>query len=805
MLRAPLEAVWNDAGLSIRLLRRQPAFAAVALLTLALGIGASTAVFSVVHAVLIRPLPYPEADRIVRFRIEASSPGSSVVFDALPVTTALTWGARSTTLSAMALYNDRALTLSTPDGPFRLTGISATPNLFDLLGVAPMLGETFRDATTGRRDIVLSHTAWTRFFAADRLAIGSTATFDHEPYRIVAVMPASFGFPTPEAMFWVPLPIDPGGSRGMVLPAIGRMRPGATVEAMLQEGRDELGDAGDARISQRLGARTLQDQMVGGVQRLLWVLLAAVGFVLAIATVNVALLLLTRGAKREREFSMRLALGAARSRLVRQLFTEGLMLGALGGAAGLGLAWLGLATLRNLAPADIPRLREASLDGEVLVFALALTFATSVLFGVLSAGRTVAVDPVRALMGAGETPLSRSSAPSRRRLNALAAGALAMTMVLLVGAALLLRSFVGLVRVDQGYEPAGAIGLQVTLPQARYPGPAARLAFHDRLLERLAETSGVSVAGLAPTIPGRQPAGRFDFRAGGLPSDRDPFSMHVVDVHMVTEGFIEAMGLRVVAGRTFRSTDTPGAEPVMVISQSLARQEFAGRNPVGELLYSGTGNRRVVGVVADVRPVAPGAEIKPSALLPLRQNADILEWFSSVTVMARGANPRGLAAGVRALVLSLDPEMPPFNVRRLDEDVSRLVAGPRFSAFVLSVFAATAFLMAAIGVYGVMAYSTGLRTREIGVRIALGATRGDVRRLLLRDGAVVIVTGLVIGFVAAVWLAQSLTGLLHEVAPADPAVLLLVAAVLASAGLIAAFLPVRRATGSGALDALRQE
>ena len=454
--------------------------------------------------------------------------------------------------------------------------------------------------------------------------------------------------------------------------------------------------------------------MVGGVQRLLWVLLAAVGFVLAIATVNVALLLLTRGAKREREFSMRLALGAARSRLVRQLFTEGLMLGAIGGAAGLGLAWLGLAALRNLAPGDIPRLREASLDAEVLVFALALSFATSLLFGVLSAGRTVAVDPVRALLGGGETPLSRSSAPSRRRLNALAAGALAMTMVLLVGAALLLRSFIGLVRVDQGYEPAGAIGLQVTLPQARYPGPAARLAFHDRLLERLAGTSGVSGAGLAPTVPGRQPAGRFDFRSGGLPADRDPFSMHVVDVHMVTEGFIEAMGLRVIAGRTFRATDTSGAEPVMVISQSLARQEFAGRNPVGELLYSGTGNRRVVGVVADVRPAAPGAEIKPSALLPLRQNADVLEWFSSVTVMARGANPRGLAAGVRALVLSLDPEMPPFNVRRLDEDVSRLVAGPRFSAFVLSVFAMTAFVMAAIGVYGVMAYSTGLRSRQIG-------------------------------------------------------------------------------------------
>ena len=260
-------------------------------------------------------------------------------------------------------------------------------------------------------------------------------------------------------------------------------------------------------------------------------------------------------------------------------------------------------------------------------------------------------------------------------------------MVLLVGAALLLRLFIGLAQVDQGYDPHGAIALQVSLPQSRYPGPAARLAFHDRLLERLTRTTEVTAAGLATTLPGRQPSGRFDFRAGGPPADCDPFSMRVVDVHMVTEGFIEAMGMRVIGGRTFRANDSAGAEDVMVITQSLARQEFAGRSAVGELLYSGTGNRRVIGVVADVRPTAPGAEIKPAAFLALRQNTDILEWFGSATVVARGQNPDGLASGMRALVLSLDPEMPPFNQRRLEQDVSRLVAGPRFSAALLSVFA----------------------------------------------------------------------------------------------------------------------
>jgi putative ABC transport system permease protein len=558
-------------------------------------------------------------------------------------------------------------------------------------------------------------------------------------------------------------------------------------------------------MTERLSARSLQDQMVGGVRRLLWVLLGAVGFVLVIATVNIALLLLTRGAAREREFSVRLALGAARSRLVRQLFTEGTVLGLAGGVAGLALARLGLELLMNLAPADIPRLREAALDVQVLGFALLLTLATSLLFAVLSTGRTLAVDPLRAFVGTGESRLSGAAAPSRRRLNTLAAAGLTMTMVLLVGAALLLRSFIGLALVDQGYDADGGIALQVSLPQARYPGPAARLAFHDRLLERVSATSGVQSAGLATTLPGRQPTGRFDFRAGGPPVDRDPFSMRVVDVHMVTEGFIEAMGLRMIAGRTFRSTDAAGAEEVMVITQSLARQEFADKNPVGEMLYSGTGNRRVIGVVADVRPIAPGAEVKPAALLPLRQNSDVLEWFATATVMARGTDPAGLLPGMRSLVLSLDPEMPPFNMRRLDDDVSRLVAGPRFSAAVLSLFAAIAFVMAAVGVYGVFAYSTGMRTREIGLRLALGASRADVGRLLLKDGAIVVGAGLVLGLIAAIWLARSLTGLLHEVTPADPGVLTLVAVVLGAAGFVAAMLPIRRAMRISALEALRQD
>jgi predicted permease len=374
-----------------------------------------------------------------------------------------------------------------------------------------------------------------------------------------------------------------------------------------------------------------------------------------------------------------------------------------------------------------------------------------------------------------------------------------------VGAGLLLRSFVGLVLVDQGFEPHGALALQVSLPPARYPSPAARLAFHERLLEQLARAKGVAVAGLATTLPNRQPSGRFAFSAAALPASPDPFSMPIAEVHMVTEGFVEAMGLHLLAGRTFRPDDGPGAENVMLISEQLARKQFPGRNPVGELLYSGTGNRRVIGVVGDVRPAAPGGESQPTAYLPLRQYTDILQWFASINIVVRGADPRGLAASTRALVLSLDPEMPPFNVRGLDEEVSRLVAGPRFSAALLAVFGVVALVMASVGVYGVMAYAVGLRTREIGVRVALGATRAQVLRLMIADGVIVVGVGLVAGLLAAEWLAQTLTGLLHEVTPADPVALGSVAAILASAGMTAAFLPARRATRVNTLDALRDE
>jgi putative ABC transport system permease protein len=795
-----------DFRLALRQLIRRPGFTVVALVTLALGIGAPTAMFSVVHAVLLRPLPYPEADRLVRFRMNSQSPAGPVSFDALPVSEALAWAEESRAIAGLALFNDRALTLSTPDGPFRLIGVSATPNLFDVLRTRPEAGGTFTVSGTETREVVLSHTTWQRFFAANPSTVGSLVTLDGDPYRVVGVMPDAFRFPSAETAFWVPQPLSAGGTRGMVLPAIARLRPDATIDTVASEGT-RLIDNADRRSATTLTVESLHDQMTGGVRRILWVLLGAVGFVTIIATANIALLLLTRGAGREREFSIRAALGAGRARLIRQLFVEGMTLGGIGGFLGLAFAWTGLSLLVNLAPAGVPRLTDAALNGTVLIFAVLLTAGTSLMFGVLSAGRTLRLSPWRALAGSEtEGRLTAATGPMRFRTNILAVSELGLTMVLLVAAGLLLRSFAGLVNADQGFDLKNAAALQVNLPASRYASPAARLGYDERLLEQVRRQPGIDVAGLATTLPTRQPTGRFGFSSSPtILAPADPFSIPAIDVHMVTEGFLEAMGVRLLEGRTFLASDRAGSEPVVVISKRWAEQQFPGRSAVGQTLYSGTGNRVVVGVVADVRPAELGVDTKPDAYLPLSQNPDVLQWFSTITLITRGANPDAIGAALRPVILALDPQSPPYNVRTLDADVARVVAAPRFSATVLALFAGVAFLMACVGVYGVMAFASGQRTREIGIRLAVGATRAQILRLILKDGSLVVLVGLAGGLGAALILTRTLTGLLHEVTPADPATLMGVASLLAMAGIVATLIPALRATRIDPLKTLKEE
>ncbi len=641
MLIETLRNILRDVRLAMRALAQRRAFAITVLVTLAVGIGAPTAVFSVLHAVLLNPLPYAEPERIVRFRIESRSPRGTMSFDAMPATTALEWQRSSETLSSVGLFNERALTLTTAQGPYRLNGASVTPNMFELLRVPPLLGRAFDPSETDGRQILLGYETWRQHFAGRADVVGSLATFDGTDYRIAGVMPADFAFPTSDSAFWVPLLIEQGGGRGMLLPAIARLAPQATVAAVVEEGRRLLADSGDGREEMMLHARTLHETLVGTSRRVLWTLMAVVCVVSMIATANIALLLLVRGAARTREFSVRLAIGATRRHLAWQLFVEGVSLAVLGGAAGVALAIVLLGALVQLAPADIPRLRDATINGSALLFAAGLTCATSLLFALLSAGRTLAIDPVRALAGSGDEPRLIASGSPRRRLNLLTAGEIALTVVLLVAAGVLIRSFVSLVLIDHGFDSRGALALQVNLPSSRYPNPQARAAFHERLLERLKQFPDIGSVGLAVSMPNRQPSGRFDYNPDALPSSPDPFSMTVAEVRSVSEGFMEAMGLRLLAGRTFRSDDRPGAEPVMVISRKLARLHFNDQDPIGRMLYSLTGSRRVVGVVDDVRPLS-GAEPQLSAYLPLQQSTDMLQWFGTMNIVVRADNAAAL-------------------------------------------------------------------------------------------------------------------------------------------------------------------
>ena len=793
----------RDLKMAVRGSARRPLFSLTVILTLALAIGAPTAIFSVVHAVLLRPLPYPDADRLVRFRMAGQTHRGPVSFDAVPAATALRWARESSTLSGMAVFNDRALTLSTSAGPFRLMGVAATPNLFQILGVAPLVGGGFDPGSRDARRIVLSHDTWQRHFGGNPSVIDSTVSLDGERYAVAGVMPAAFGFPTNEAAFWVPLLVDEAGTRGMLLPAIARMTDGADLAAVLQEGSAALtADGGMEQL--QLSAATLQEQLVGGVERLLWVLMVAVCLVFVIGCTNIAMILLTRGTVREREFSIRLALGVSRGRLIAQLSSEVLILALLGGIGGVALAAVVVQALIRVAPPEIPRLGESTLDLSVLALASALIVITTVVFGILAARRALSSDPTRTLgrLG-GESSSTRRSA--RQPLALLAASQLALTMVLLVAAGLLLRSFVAQAIVDQGFRHQGAIAMQINLPAARYPGPDARVAFHERLLERMRQLPKVEAIGFITMMPNRQGSARFVFSGVPLPEPFDPMNAPVYPVRTASEGFMEAVGLRLIAGRTFNAGDRAGDEPVVVISERLAQEQFANRNPVGALLYSGSGSYRVIGVVGDVRPAAQETRAEGAAYLPFRQDTGIFQWFGTATVVARSNDPRAAAAAVRSLVLSIDADMPPFNVRPLSEEVARLVAAPRFSAGAIGVFAFAALVLAAMGVYGVMAYTAGLRTREIGVRMAFGATRGRVLRLMLRDGFAIVGGGLLAGTVAAVWLARGLTGLLHEVTPADPVALTTVALLLMSVGLLAAYVPARRATRIAVTEALRNE
>jgi predicted permease len=815
-----MDSLVQDLRVGLRQLTARPGFALLAVLTLALGIGANSAVFSVVNTVLLRPLPYPESEGLLR-AIEERPVNRGRRMAAITNETYHAWLERTATLDALAAYSPRAYTLTGRGEARRVLGASVSAALFPMLRAVPALGRAFaaaEEAPPANRVAILSHAAWQSMFSGDPGAVGRTLTLDGYPHEIVGVMPPRFFFPDHDAEIWtphfVPLPSrNPNERNVSAFAALARLRPGVSIEQAQAEGRTVLqglfSNGGrtmtplDAGPPPDLRLVPLKDELVRDVRPALVLLMAVVVLVLLIAVVNLANLLLGRGAARGREVAIRAAIGAGRWRLARQFLTESLILATLGAAAGLLLAWWLQRLLPAVAPEDFPRLEELALDGRVLLFTLAVSLVSGVLFGTAPAMQAIGVDLAPALGQAGYRGSSglRFVRGNRARL-ALAVGEIAIAVVLLVGAGLLAKSFVRLTDVDPGYDPANVLTARITLPPASYADGRAS-QYYDRLLEQLQAVPGVAAVGTVGTLP-LSPGlmlVAFDLPGRADAGDGPPAT---ASLRVVSAGYFAALGLRIVEGRPLAGTDRAGTRPVILVNETFVRTYFPGTRLVGRELPVFREPSEVVGVVGDVKHAGLDTAPQPEVYVSYRQSRQ-LRAAGAYLVVRSEADPMALVPALRTAVQSIDPDIPLESVMTMDARLAASVSQPRFYAALLVGFAGLALTLAVVGVYGVLSFSVLQRRREIGVRMAVGASATDVLGLVLRQGGRLVLAGLALGLAAAAIGSRALHALLFGVEPRDPAVFAAVAAILGAVGLLACYLPARRAARTSVLEALRQE
>lgn len=797
----------NDLKFAIRQLFKNPGFTTVAVLTLALGIGANTAIFSFVNAILLRPLPYHDPDRLVMVFETRETDGSSKEPVAAPMLGE--WRRQSSMFEELAARGGDSFNLSGRGQAEALTGARVSANMFSLLGLRPALGRDFlpEEETYGKHHVVLlSHELWQRRFGGDTGIIGQTILLNSEPSTVVGVMPAQTGFPESGTEVWTPLAFAPDFLRqrhNHSFLVYGRLKPGVT----LAQARAEMDG-----ISKRLAAADAENKgwgaavypyreiLVGDLRRTLLVLLGAVGLVLLIGCANVANLLLARASARAREFAVRTALGAGRWQIVRQLLTESTVLAVAGGLGGLLAAFAGLQLLLRLAPSALLKITDSvSLDGRVIAFTALATLMTAVLFGLAPALR--AANPALSF-ALTESARGTSSLRRQRLRSGLVVAEVALSLTLLVGAGLLIRSFAKVVSKPSGFIPEHVVTMTISLPDQQYSQQSQREQFFGQLHDRVKSIPGVESAGLVLGMP---LAENLMGMAVGIPDAPapEPGEVRAAGYAQISPDYFRTLGIPFVLGRDFAAQDRAGSPDVLVVDETFVRKFRLGTNILGRRVDLGDGAKgaEIIGVVKDVRRASleqtPGGEMYRA----YRQNC----WGTLSLVVRTAREPADLTRAVRVELDALDKELPIENVRTMSQLVASSVAQRRLSAQLLGVFACTALGLAALGLYGVLAYNVTQRTREIGVRMALGAHRGDVQGLVVTQGMRLVLIGIALGSAAAFALSRLLRTMLFETEPGDPITFVAVSGLLCFVAFLACWLPARRAARVDPMEALRAE
>jgi putative ABC transport system permease protein len=811
-----MDSLIKDIRYGVRGLVKHPGFTTIVVLTLALGIGASTAIFSIVDSVLLRRLPYRNAERIVAIQ-ELNPAGKRI-----QITSAnfYDWRTQQTVFEHLAAIKTTTTNLALSDHAERIDLAQTNANFFDVFGITPQYGRLFipLDEQAGHDPVVVvSHSLWQRRFGADPSLVGKPITLDGKNYTVVGIAPPGFQYPDKTELWLPPLKLVPEFypdqdvtqlRRMGYLAAVALLKPGVSLpqaagemETITARLRQQYPDTNNRRFNR---VASLHEHLVGDTNKLLWLLLGAVTFVLLIGCANVANLLLASGAARQKEMAIRTALGASRWRVMRQLFTESTILALTGGAVGLLIAYWGLAAITKLLPADFPRLNEIHMDLRVLAFTFAASVLTGILFGlapVLQVSRSDVQDSIR------ETGRGASGSLRQARFRqALIMVEVALSVVLLAGAGLLFRSFMRLQSVETGFMSEQVLTARLNPSGSNFTQPADYVNFYSKVLEKLSTVPGVQDAAFINTLP-LDKGPTSGFRVEGRPITT-PDKWPSVNYRAVSPNYFKAMGIPVVQGRAYTERDTGNAPPVMIVNQQLVHEVFPDENPVGKRITFGStdSNRQpiwfeIVGVVANVRSL----ELREEPMAELYFSALQDSWPAMSLVVRSSVEPSSLSASVRQVVNEVDKSVPVSSVQTMDHVVSESITQPRFNLFLLALFGSVAMLLSAAGIYGVTAYTVTQRTHELGIRIALGAQVSDVLKIILGKGMAVIGVGLVIGLASAFALMRLLRSLLFGVGENDPLTFAVITGVLLLVALLACYIPARRATKVDPLVALRYE